>query len=243
MRNIKFLGLVCILLCLPLVASAQLQQSGGGGSTITSLTLGGNAVTAQATGELNTNVGRVGGNAVATGNGTATTGTQRVAIASDNTAFSVNATLQAGSAVVGKVGIDQTTPGTTNKVSIGTDGTVALNSALPAGTNVLGVVKTVPSNSCGTTVFNQAWAAVPTSNTAITGTTTCKAVLVFTNTNASAQTVSVTDGQGSPVTSIGPAYSIPGLSTVRFELEGAMTTGIKWVAGGTGVSGSATGYQ
>jgi hypothetical protein len=155
----------------------------------------------------------------------------------------VNATFQAGSALVGKVGIDQTTPGTTNKVSIGTDGTVAINSALPAGTNLLGIVKTVPSNSCGTTVFNQAWAAVPTSNTAITATTTCKAVLVFTNTNASAQTVSVTDGQGSPITSIGPAFSIPGLSTVRFELEGAMTTGIKWVAGGTGVTGSATGYQ
>jgi hypothetical protein len=35
--------------------------------------------------------------------------------------------LAAGSALVGKVGIDQTTPGTTNKVSIGTDGTVTVN--------------------------------------------------------------------------------------------------------------------
>lgn len=34
--------------------------------------------------------------------------------------------------------IDQTTPGTTNKVSIGTDGTVSLNAALPAGTNIVG---------------------------------------------------------------------------------------------------------
>lgn len=33
----------------------------------------------------------------------------------------VNATLQAGSALVGKVGIDQTTPGTTNKVTVGSD--------------------------------------------------------------------------------------------------------------------------
>ena len=46
--------------------------------------------------------------------------------------------LGAGSALVGKVGIDQTTPGTTNKVSIGTDGTVAINTALPAGTNAIG---------------------------------------------------------------------------------------------------------
>jgi hypothetical protein len=34
--------------------------------------------------------------------------------------------LPAGAAIIGKVGIDQTTPGTTNKVSIGTDGTVAV---------------------------------------------------------------------------------------------------------------------
>lgn len=50
------------------------------------------------------------------GNGVTGTGSQRVTIASDNTAFSVNATLQAGSALVGKVGIDQTTNGTTNAV-------------------------------------------------------------------------------------------------------------------------------
>ena len=90
------------------------------------------------------------------GNGATGTGSQRVTIASDNTAFAVNATLQASSAVVGhviadtgsttavtalpaipagtnlmgKVGIDQTTPGTTNGVQV--------NAALPAGTNVIG---------------------------------------------------------------------------------------------------------
>jgi len=52
---------------------------------------------------------------------------------------SINA-IPAGSSLIGKVGIDQTTPGTTNKVSIGTDGTVAINTALPTGTNVLGKV-------------------------------------------------------------------------------------------------------
>jgi hypothetical protein len=36
------------------------------------------------------------------------------------------------------VRIDQTTPGTTNKVNIGTDGTVAIGTALPAGTNAIG---------------------------------------------------------------------------------------------------------
>lgn len=43
-----------------------------------------------------------------------------------------NATLQAGSAIVGKVGIDQTTPGTTNGVQV--------NAALPTGTNSIGQV-------------------------------------------------------------------------------------------------------
>ncbi len=36
--------------------------------------------------------------------------------------------------------IDQTTPGTTNKVSIGTDGTVAINAALPTGANTIGAI-------------------------------------------------------------------------------------------------------
>lgn len=49
-------------------------------------------------------------------------------------------TIAAGTAVIGKVGIDQTTPGTTNLVSIGTNGTVAINAAIPAGANTIGAV-------------------------------------------------------------------------------------------------------
>ena len=48
--------------------------------------------------------------------------------------------LAAGTAIIGRVGIDQTTPGTTNKVSIGTDGAVALSAALPAGEAHLGEI-------------------------------------------------------------------------------------------------------
>jgi hypothetical protein len=58
----------------------------------------------------------------------------------------------AGTNLIGKVGIDQTTPGTTNKVSIGTDGTVAINAALPAGTNLIGKVgidQTTPGTTNG----------------------------------------------------------------------------------------------
>lgn len=73
---------------------------------------------------------QIGATTVATGNGVVGAGVQRVSVASDNTAFSVNATLQAGSALAGKVGIDQTTPGTTNGVQV--------NAALPAGTALIG---------------------------------------------------------------------------------------------------------
>ncbi len=49
--------------------------------------------------------------------------------------------LVAGSAIIGKVGIDQTTPGTTNGVQV--------NAALPAGSNVIGhvIVDTAPSTA------------------------------------------------------------------------------------------------
>ena len=50
--------------------------------------------------------------------------------------------LAAGTNIIGKVGIDQTTPGTTNKVSIGTDGTVGVT-ALPQATTKVLVTPTV----------------------------------------------------------------------------------------------------
>lgn len=52
--------------------------------------------------------------------------------------------LLAGAAIVGKVGVDQTTPGTTNGVQTLTGSTTAVTSlpAIPAGTNVIGHVIT-----------------------------------------------------------------------------------------------------
>ncbi len=46
----------------------------------------------------------------------------------------VNAALPAGSNLIGKTGIDQTTPGTTNKVYIGTDGVVGISGTVPLPT-------------------------------------------------------------------------------------------------------------
>lgn len=71
------------------------------------------SVTITPSGTQDENIKQVNGVAVNVGIGTAGTGTQRVAVSSDSTIG-----LVAGSAIVGKVGIDQTTPGTTNKVAI-----------------------------------------------------------------------------------------------------------------------------
>lgn len=49
------------------------------------------------------------------------------------TASAAASALTAGTAIIGKVGIDQTTPGTTNGVQV--------NAALPAGTNSIGGTK------------------------------------------------------------------------------------------------------
>ena len=164
----------------------------------------------------------------------------------------IGAALPAGTNVIGKASIDQTTPGTTNKVSIGTDGTIAVNAALPAGNNNIGDVDVaslpalaagtatigvvVPKTACGTTVFNQDLAAVPT--------TTCLMRAYFNNTNASAQTVTLTDNTGTPLNVVGAAFSIPGLSNVVIPFDGIrFNAGIKWVAGGTGVVGGMWGFQ
>lgn len=74
-----------------------------------------------------------------TGSTTAVTGNVTVVNAGT---FATQATLQAGAALIGKVGIDQTTPGTTNGVQV--------NAALPAGTNLIGKVG-VDQTTPGTT--------------------------------------------------------------------------------------------
>ena len=101
-----------------------------------------------------------------------------IKLAIDTTAS--NVLLTAGTAIAGKVGIDQTTPGTTNKVSIGSDGTVTLLSgtagigkltansgvdigdvdvtSIAAGTNVIGGTR--DAGPSWTTVWGVSGAAV-----------------------------------------------------------------------------------
>ena len=65
------------------------------------------------------NVAQFGGNNVVTGTGASGNGIPRVTVSNDSTVG-----LVAGSAIIGQVGIDQTTPGTTNAIQA-TSGTVA----------------------------------------------------------------------------------------------------------------------
>jgi hypothetical protein len=105
------------------------------------------------------------------------------------------------------------------------------------------LVKALPGTPCGTTVFSQDLAAVPTSEAAVTSTTTCVMSVAFFNTNATAQTVSLKDNQGSPIVAVN-ALSIPGNSSVLFKFEGVrFSSGVRWVAGGSGVTGAVWGMQ
>jgi hypothetical protein len=105
------------------------------------------------------------------------------------------------------------------------------------------LVKAVPGTPCGTTVFSQALAAVPTVEAAVTATTTCVIEVSFFNTNATAQVVSFKDNAGSPIVAIN-ALSVPGNSSVVLPLHGLQfSSGVRWVAGGTGVTGAVWGMQ
>jgi hypothetical protein len=107
----------------------------------------------------------------------------------------------------------------------------------------MAALQVAPKTACGSTAFTPAWQAVPTANTALTATTSCVVAIMVTNTNASAQTVTITDGQGTPVTVLS-AFSIPANSAVTLPFHGAqLTSGIKWTAGGTGLTGTVVAYQ
>ena len=86
----------------------------------------------------------------------------------------LNSGIPAGGSVIGKVGIDQTTPGTTNLVSIGTNGNVGINT----GTNIVGkfgIDQTTPGTTNAVSVTNS---SLPIT---ISGAQTIAAVTAITN--------------------------------------------------------------
>lgn len=122
------------------ILGCQVANGGGGGG-------GGNV-----------NITGVNGVAPSVGNGASDAGTIRVTVANDSTGV---VGLNAGTNIVGKVGIDQTTPGTTNAVSVAQLGanTVSTGNGV-SGTGVLRVAQV----SDGTGVL----ASVGTISTSVT---------------------------------------------------------------------------
>jgi len=228
----KWFVLVCLVIGLavgPVIG--HLNQSGGPGSTVTA------------------NIGTTNGLAL---DATLTGGTQKTKLI-DSAGTNVAAVSATGAVKTDGSAVTQPVSGTfwqaTQPVS-GTfwqatqpvSGTVSVN-ALPTGNNVIGTVNSIPKTACGNTVFSQPLAAVPTSATAVATSTSCVQAIVLNNTNGTAVTVTVSDNAGTPINDI-LTFSIPGNSQLIQPLWGVQfTSGIKWNASGSGVTGAILAYQ
>jgi len=170
-------------------------------------------------------------------------------------------TLNAGANLVGKVGIDQTTPGTTNGVTLlassavvghvindassAVIGHVVVDSAsstavtslpaTPAGTNNVGFVRVLPSSCTQSTNFSNATSQVATgAGTTVTSTTTCVTYAYANNITNSAVTLRLADKAGTPVIWLGgnADFSIPANSNIRIPVDGVtFAGGITAIAG------------
>ena len=166
MRRLFIAALAAISLVLPAHAQDHFFPTPGnanvGGQVIMCLNGSGQAVPATAAGTCLGAGGGGGGGAVTVANGAdtaqgsttdapctlpATTTACTLDALSKAIANSVSSAIPAGTAIIGRVGIDQTTPGTTNGVQ--------LNAALPAGTNSIGTTQlpvNVTLTDCSATV-------------------------------------------------------------------------------------------
>ncbi len=110
---------------------------------------------------------------------------------------SITNALPVGSNVIGKVSIDQTTPGTTNKVSIGTDGTVSITGTVPLPTGAATSANQTSANSTLSTIStNTTKAFTPTgSYSSITTANTDQTILAA---NANRKFLSISVSPNSP---------------------------------------------
>ena len=93
--------------------SAVVTGAGVGGVGIPRVTISSDSSLAA---NQSVNTAQVNGITTSTGAGAAGTGSQRVAVAQDATTVAGSASIPSGTNLIGKTGIDQTTPGTTNRV-------------------------------------------------------------------------------------------------------------------------------
>jgi hypothetical protein len=151
----------------------------------------------------------------------------------------ITGSLPTGANVIGKVGIDQTTPGTTNLVSIGTNGTVALG----AGSAVVGhVINDASAAVIGHVIADTGSTTAVTSLPALAGGTAnvgyvrslpsaCTQSTTFTS-----ATVGVATGAGTSVTSTTTCVTAVYVnnitnSAVTFRLADKTGTPIIWIGG------------
>jgi hypothetical protein len=109
---------------------------------------------------------------------------------------------------------------------------------------VSGTVTVVDKTACGTTSFDSGVVSLPTSSTVVTATATCVDAVLFINTTASTQTITLSDNQGSPVAYLN-AFQVPANSTLIYDLHYArLANGIKWQAtNATSVNAQIVGLQ
>lgn len=109
---------------------------------------------------------------------------------------------------------------------------------------VSGTLTVVPKTACGTTSYDSGMTTLPTTATAVTSTSTCVNAIVFVNTTASAQTGTVSENQGTPLTYLS-SFQLPGNSTFVYDLQFVkMSSGIKWsAANATSVNAQIIGFQ
>lgn len=151
-------------------------------------------------GGIYANLDKVGTNTLLTGNGTTGTGSLRVTIASDNTAFSVNAA-QSGTWTV--------QPGNT------------------ANTTAW-LVAAKPFDACGTSTQDFEAQLTATTLTSVTATTTCVDYILVSNIGSAQTTIlgqDVSTACNSGVCSMLPTTAIAPNSTVQFNMNGLKFTG------------------
>ncbi len=151
----------------------------------------------------------------------------------------INAALPTGANVIGKVSIDQTTPGTTNLVSIGSSGTVGL----VAGSAVIGhVINDASSAVIGHVIADSGSTTAVTSLPALSGGTANVGYVrslpssCTQSTNFTSSTVGVATGAGTSVTSTTTCVTLVYVnnitnSAVTFRLQDKTGTPIIWVGG------------
>lgn len=147
--------------------------------------------------------------------------------------------LVAGTAVIGKVGIDQTTPGTTNLVALAANQSVNL-AQVNAGTtvaSVTGVQDVMPRKRTGSTGLSPIYYSVrlaAKATTTVTSSTAYLQCVVITTSNAgNAMSITLQDKQGTAVIMYTVTSAVVGTITIPFSEPVVMTSGIDIVIGGT----------